>query len=71
MEQFLSEIEEYASAAGIVPQRVLRLTCRYSWDVWETWKSGASSPTMVNADRIRAWMAANPPLVAQAPEAVE
>ncbi|MCW1934555.1 hypothetical protein [Pararhodobacter zhoushanensis] len=62
MEQFLSEIERYAAAAGVMPQSVLRRSCGYGWDVWDAWKRRKSSPTMVNADRVRAWMAANPPL---------
>jgi len=71
MEQFLAEIEKYCLSTGMVPQAVLRRACRYGWDVWDTWKAGTSSPTMINADRIRAWMAANPPPAVAATEAAE
>lgn len=62
MEEFIAEIEAFAAAAGMTPQIILRRSCGYSWDVWAAWKSRKSSPTMANADRIRAWMKDNPPL---------
>lgn len=71
MEQFLSEIETYAAASGISPQSVLRRSCAKGWGVWAAWKSGRSSPTLVIADRIRAWMAENPPADAGKVEAAE
>lgn len=71
MEQFVAEIENYASAVGRSPEWVLRQAIKAGWGVWARWKSGESSPTMANADRVRAWMAANPPQIAVAREAAE
>lgn len=68
MEKFLAEIEAYASAADTSPQSVLRRSCGYGWDVWSNWKAGQSSPTMASADRVRAWMASNPPKAEEAAE---
>lgn len=61
MEQFISEIEQYAAAVGRTPQWVLRKAVNISWSQWESWKSGRSSPTMALADRVRAYLRANPP----------
>lgn len=64
MEQFIAEIEAFAAAAGCSPQSVLRRAVDYKWSTWAGWVAGTSSPTMANADKIRAWMAANPPKAA-------
>lgn len=61
MEHLIREIEDYARATGRKPQWVLRASVGYGWGVWDQWVSGLKSPTMVTADRIREWMAANPP----------
>lgn len=61
MEQFIREIEAYALATGRKPQSVLRAAVGASWGTWESWVAGKSSPTMAVADRIRAYIADNPP----------
>ena len=61
MDNFLTEIESYVARSGGSPQRVLRLSIGAGWGTWEAWRTGASSPTMITADRVRAWMAENPP----------
>ncbi|MFW5655942.1 MAG: hypothetical protein ACOCYW_09930 [Roseicyclus sp.] len=61
MEQLIAEVEAYARAAGITPQKVLRDGIGAGWGQWDGWKAGASSPTMRVADRLRAWMAQHPP----------
>ncbi|WP_439561127.1 hypothetical protein [Roseinatronobacter sp.] len=61
MEKFISEIEAYTRALGITPQKLLRDALRASWGQWNDWKAGKSSPTMRNADRLREYMAENPP----------
>lgn len=61
MEQFISDIEAYADAMGRKPQAVLRAAVGASWGTWESWRSRQSSPTMILADRVRAYMKANPP----------
>ncbi|AEM40553.1 hypothetical protein KvSKV_05765 [Ketogulonicigenium vulgare] len=61
MEQFVTEVEAYAKAVGRPPQSILKSAVRASWRVWQAWLDGKSSPTMAVADRVRAYMAANPP----------
>ncbi|OOY16739.1 hypothetical protein [Thioclava sp. DLFJ4-1] len=61
MEQLITEIEVYARHAGMKPQAVLRAAINAKWSSWAGWVAGTSSPTMANADRIRAWMRMNPP----------
>lgn len=65
MEQLISDIERYCADAGIQPQNMLKRAINANWRQWEAWKTGASSPRFETADRIRAWMAANPPEAAQ------
>jgi hypothetical protein len=57
MEQFISEIEAYAARVGRSPQSVLRSAINANWSTWGAWVSGASSPTMHVADRVRTYMA--------------
>lgn len=61
MEQLIIEVEAYASAAGKTPALVLRDALGASWGQWDAWVQGKSSPTMRNVDRLRTYMAANPP----------
>lgn len=61
MEQLISEVEAYARAIGQKPQRVLRDALDAGWREWDSWKGGRSSPTMARADRLRTYMAENPP----------
>ncbi|WP_370267445.1 hypothetical protein [Nioella sp.] len=61
MEELIAEIEAYAAVANRPPQAVIRKICGYGGGVWHSWKAGRSSPTMINVDRMRAWMRANPP----------
>lgn len=66
MEKLIADIESYTSAAGITPRRLLRDVLKASWGLWDDWKAGKSSPTMRNADRLREYMAENPPKPASA-----
>ena len=61
MEQLILEIEEYCRARQIAPQKLLRDSIKATWGLWQKWTDGDASPTMKVADRIRAYMAANPP----------
>ena len=61
MEQFLVEVQDYAAAAGRSPVWVVKRAVGAQGGAWAKWLAGESSPTMATADRIRAWMAANPP----------
>ncbi|MGO4854456.1 hypothetical protein ACEN2S_16670 [Phaeovulum sp. W22_SRMD_FR3] len=60
MEQFIRDIEAYASAKRRSPQAILRDAIKANWGTWDGWCAGRSSPTMAVADRVRAYMAANP-----------
>lgn len=57
MEQLISEIEAFAAEFDIVPQKLLRDAINAEWGRWRQWKAGEASPTMLTADRIRAYMA--------------
>lgn len=61
MEQLISEIEVYARAVERTPQAVLRAAIGAGWSEWESWRAGRSSPTMARVDRLRAYIAENPP----------
>lgn len=60
MEQFLSDVEAYAAACGLRPTTVVQRAVGASGAAWRKWKSG-SSCSLITADRVRAYMAANPP----------
>lgn len=64
MDKLLLDIETYARAVGRKPQAVLRSAISASWGSWDAWRAGTSSPTVAVADRIYAYMAANPPKAA-------
>lgn len=57
----MDEIRAYAAAAGIKPTTVVQRSGIGGGGTWRKWEKGGSC-TMRNADRIRAWMAANPPM---------
>lgn len=59
MEKLISDIEGYCAERGISPQRFLRAVINAKWGQWQDWKNGKSSPTMKVADRLRAHMAEN------------
>ena len=61
LKQLISEIEAYARAAGVTPQMVLRAAVGAGWGTWDSWLADAASPTFRTADRIHAYMRANPP----------
>lgn len=67
MEQFISEIRTYAAAVGVKPGTVLQRAGGLSGKVWPTWEAGTATCTLAMADRIRAYMAANPPTAPAAP----
>lgn len=61
MEKLISDITTYAAAVGRKPQTVIRAATGHGWGVWDAWCAGRSSPTVAMADRIYAYMQANPP----------
>ncbi len=64
MEQFLAEVRAYAVRCGIKPSTVIQNAGAGGGSSWRRWDEGKSSPTMITADRVRAYMAANPPMEA-------
>jgi len=63
MDEFLEEVRVYCAATGTKPQRLLRAAIGSSWNQWDRWCSGKSSPTLAVVDRLRKWMADHPPAV--------
>lgn len=61
MEQLIAEIEAYARNVNRTPQAILRAAIGAGWKEWGSWKAGKSSPTMARVDRLRDYMAENPP----------
>lgn len=61
MEQFIAEVEAYAAAVGLEPSTVVQRAAGVSGAIWKRWKSGEASCTLTTADRVRAYMAENPP----------
>ncbi len=61
MEQFLTEVREYAALKGILPSTVLQKGAELSGTTWDKWVAGSAVPTMKTVDRLRAFMAANAP----------
>ena len=65
MEQLIKEIETYAAAAGLKPATVLQKAGGLGGLVWSKWVAGTASCTLPMADRLRAYMAVNPPPLTQ------
>ena len=66
MDELIAEVEAYAAAVERTPQAVLRDAIGAGWREWGSWKAGNSSPTMSRVDRLRVYMAENPPASAAA-----
>ncbi|WP_295045131.1 hypothetical protein [uncultured Paracoccus sp.] len=64
MEQFITDIEIYADAAGTTPQRLLRAILNAEWGRWDSWKARQAFPTARTMDRVRDFMRQNPAGVA-------
>lgn len=64
----MTEIEMYAAAFGIQPTTVVQRAGAVSGKAWSNWLSGGSCSMRV-ADRIRKYMADNPPALKQDGEA--
>lgn len=61
MDKLIAEVRAYSAQAGLSPQSVLRKGISAGWGEWDSWLEGRSSPTMIRGDRLRRWMAENPP----------
>ena len=60
----MNEIRVYARARGVKPATVLQNAAMLSGTTWEKWESGSASCSVRTADRVRAYMAENPPVEA-------
>lgn len=60
MEQFIEDVEAYATACGLLPTTVVQRAAGANGAAWQRWKDGGSC-SMRTADRVRQYMADNPP----------
>ncbi len=60
MDELIDEVLAYCAVTGDKPQRVLRIAIGASWNQWDRWLDGKSSPTLAVVDRLRRWMADHP-----------
>lgn len=60
MEQFIAEVEAYATLWGLKPTTIVQRAAGVSGAAWNKWTQPGGSCTMVTADKVRAYMAANP-----------
>lgn len=61
MEQFITEVRTYAARFGLKPSTVIQKAAAVGGATWRRWESGESSPTLHTVDKIRDYMADNPP----------
>ena len=61
MEQFLRDVRAYAELVGLKPSTVIQKAKAGSGSTWERWEERKGSPTLKTVDRVRRYMAANPP----------
>lgn len=57
----MAEIRDYAAARGVKPATVLQMAAALSGTTWAKWERGAAVCSMRTAEKLRAYMAANPP----------
>ncbi|WP_406870470.1 hypothetical protein ABEB22_12660 [Thioclava sp. 'Guangxiensis'] len=57
---FIAEVRVYADGIGQTPQNVLRKAIRATWGTWEDWCASRSYPGFERAERVLAYMRANP-----------
>ena len=60
MDELLRDIQAYADTCGLTPGTVIQRAAGASGGAWQRWLAGGSC-SVRTADRIRAYMAANPP----------
>lgn len=57
----MAEIRAYAAQVGVMPTTVIQRANVGGGGTWRRWEEGESSPTLATADRVRSYMAENPP----------
>lgn len=60
MDKFIAEVELYAAACGLKPTTIVQRAAGVSGVAWRRWTQPEGSCTMATADRVRAYMRANP-----------
>lgn len=70
MEQLINEISAYARQTQQTPQRILRAAIGAGWGTWSAWLEGVATPTLRTVDRVRQYMAENPPVDTSEPQPV-
>lgn len=58
----MEEIRAYAARLGNSPSTVIQKAGVGGGGTWSKWESGDGSPTLRTVDRLRQYMANNPPL---------
>lgn len=59
MDKFISEVEAYASEVGLSPSTIVQRAKAGGGNTWKRWQNGGAC-SLDTADRVRAYMAANP-----------
>lgn len=57
----MDDVRAYAAQLGVMPTTVVQRAKCGGGGTWAAWESGTSSPTLHTVDRLRAYMAENPP----------
>lgn len=57
----MEDVRAYAARVGVKPATVIQRARAGGGGTWSTWESGASSPTLRTVDRMRQFIADNPP----------
>ncbi len=57
----MADVRAYAAQFGITPSTVIQKARVGGGGTWAKWESGDSSPTLRTVDRLRAYLAENPP----------
>jgi hypothetical protein len=60
MDKFIAEVDLYAAACGVKPTTIVQRAAGVSGAAWRNWTQLGGSCTMATADRVRAYMRANP-----------
>jgi len=61
MEQFMDEVRAYAARLGVKPTTVIQRVKAGGGSTWASWDAGSSTPTFSTVDKIRRFIAENPP----------
>ena len=60
MEDFMTQVRDYAIRCGVKPATVV-YWAGFAGNAWTRWEGGESSPTLRTLDKVRAYIAENPP----------